>query len=258
MTSLAELQAAVQSSILKGDKKSLRHVNQPPRGGTQEAFGVYQDAHDMRHREFLANDFEILKLYLGDTEFAALSQAYCAAHPSRHANARWYGAQLPEFLARQQKYRAHAVLAEIAALERAINDVFDGADAKILTIADLAEVDPVFFSNLNFVIHPAVRRLSNRHNSSSIWAALKCEEEPPGPALLETPQQLLIYRQSLESRFRILGDEEAMAFDSAREGVTFGVICEMIAAMGDADTAVIRAANYLRSWFEAEAISELR
>jgi hypothetical protein len=75
---------------------------------------------------------------------------------------------------------------------------------------------------------------------------------------MSSPLQIMVWRQGSGARFRILGDEEAMAVDSAREGVTFGVICEMMAAFDDPDNAAIRAAGYLRGWIEAEIISSIR
>ncbi len=48
-----------------------------------------------------------------------------------------------------------------------------------------------------------------------------------------------------------------MALNGATEGLGFAVICEMIAVMGEPDTAAIRAATYLRQWIEDELVSEL-
>ncbi|MGQ0484169.1 MAG: hypothetical protein ACT4SY_02280 [Hyphomicrobiales bacterium] len=57
---------------------------------------------------------------------------------------------------------------------------------------------------------------------------------------------LLVWRQDGSSRFRLLGNEEAIAIDAATEGASFAVICGKIAAMNGSGTAALRAAGYLR------------
>jgi hypothetical protein len=46
-----------------------------------------------------------------------------------------------------------------------------------------------------------------------------------------------------------------MALDAMRDGVPFGVLCEMIAMMADPDSAAMRAATYLRSWIDSGIIA---
>ena len=102
-----------------------------------------------------------------------------------------------------------------------------------------------------------MHRFAVTTNVSSLWASLKCGETPPTPEDFASPTEIIVWRQGLGSRFRILGAEEAMAIDSAREGVPFSVICEMMAAFEDPDNAGLRAAGYLRGWIEAEIVSSV-
>ena len=143
-------------------------------------------------------------------------------------------------------------------VERALNDAFDGIDAPVCTMADVAAIDPAGFGGAIFVIAPTVHRFSVTTNVTSLWASLKCGETPPTPEDMAKETPLMVWRQSSGARFRILGEEEAMAIDCAREGLPFGVICEMIAAFDDPDGAALRAAGYLRGWIEAEIVSAIR
>ena len=45
---------------------------------------------------------------------------------------RWFSQGLPEFLRATAPYRDYPVLADLAALEKALNDAFDGADGAVL------------------------------------------------------------------------------------------------------------------------------
>lgn len=257
MTNLADLQRRIQQAVLeKAVADEL--VAAPPSGTRGDRLGVYRNAYGLRLTEFLAHDYEKLRTYLGDVRFREMAQRYIEAHPSDQPNARWFSRHLPEFLGASQHYIQKPEISELAWLERALNDAFDGPDEPICTMADLAAIDPEQFGNVSFVIASTVHRFAVTTNVSSLWSCLKCEEIPPHPEGMSTPLEIMVWRQASGARFRILGDEEAMAVDSARQGLPFGVICEMMAAFEDPDNAAIRAAGYLRGWIEAEIVSSVR
>jgi Putative DNA-binding domain len=251
---LADLQAAVQNCILTGAAiKPL--IKPPPDKECGKAIGVYQYAYFSRLTEFLRHDYAKVHAYLGDDLFAATARAYAEAHPSRHANARWFGQAFPEFLKADPKLCSYGVVHELAALERALNDAFDSADAPIMTMADLAMQNPETFGSLCFEINPSVRTVRLLYNTTSLWSALACEEEPPPPFLLTEPAEVKVWRQGGASRFRLFGAEEGMALSAAKSGVPFQVICEMLAMNNGDETVALTAATYLRGWIEAEAVS---
>ena len=259
MSDLAKLQARMQRAILgSGTVNAGQLVAAPPEGTKHDRLGVYCSAYRLRLTEFLTNDYEKLRIYLGDSRFREMAIAYIAAHPSDNPNARWFSRHLPEFLRDARHYRRHPEVAELALLERALNDAFDGPDTTTCTMTDISAIDPQRFGSAVFTIAPTVFRFAVTTNVTSLWASLKCGETPPDPEDVEVPLEILVWRQALGSRFRILGNEEAMAIDCARQGLTFGMICEMIAAYDDPEGAALRAAGYLRGWIEAEIISCIR
>jgi hypothetical protein len=233
-------------------------LKQPPRAGKAVMLGVYRHAYVARLEEFLANDHEKLRCYMGAAKFSAMARDYVATHPSDQPNARWYARHLPEFLATTLPYRKAPELSELAMLERALNDAFDAPEAPHKTFGDLAAVPPDAIAQAQIVIHPSVRTIAVQTNVTSLWSSIRCGEAPPHPYRLDEPQEVLVWRQGASSRFRLLGQEEAMALAQAREGVAFGVICEMIAMMEGPDSAAVRAAAYLRGWIEAELITDIR
>lgn len=256
-TKLAELQECIQGAVLGTGTGAGMLIKSPANGSAGARLDVYRNGYGLRLTEFLTNDHPKLSCYMGAVKFSGLARAYAAQYPSDNPNARWYSRHLAEFLRRTQPYSRYPELSELAELERALNDAFDAAEAPILAMADLAAIDPSEFGNIAFAISPSMRRFKVRTNVTSLWASLKCDETPPHPIGLEQDQEILVWRQGLASRFRMLGEEEAMAIDAAGTNVPFAVVCEMIATMGDADTAAFRAATYLRGWIEAEIISKL-
>jgi hypothetical protein len=254
---LADIQATIQSAVLGSGNAAAALLKQPESGTREARLDVYRHGYPLRLTEFLGNDHPKLSCYMGEVKFAALARAYIARHPSDTPNARWYSRHLGEFLRRTHPYSRKPELGELAELERALNEAFDAPDAPCITMLDLAAVDPDLFGNASFEISPSLRRFKVRTNVTSLWSSLKCDEPPPHPIGLDQDQELLVWRQGSASRFRMLGDEEAMALDAAGHGISFAVICEMIATMDDPDTAAFRAATYLRGWIEAEIIARL-
>jgi hypothetical protein len=258
MTSLADIQKTVLSDILRRTGEALPLLATPPRGSKDDAFAVYRSAYGLRLVGFLENDFGMLRKYLGAVAFEAMARAYIAAYPSDQPNARWFSRHLPEFLTGYSPFANKPEVAELAALENACNDAFDAPDLASCTMQDLAALDPSRFAEIQFSIHPSVRRLAVTTNVTSLWSALKCDEPPPAAHEIEETRTVLVWRQNFAPRFRILGAEEDMAFGAAGDGLNFGHICEMVATMEGADDAAARAASYLRGWLEAGVISELR
>jgi len=254
---LADLQREMQDAVLRNSAADGL-IAAPPRGSRDDRLDVYRNAYGLRLTEFLAHDYEKLRTYLGDVRFKEMAVHYIAAHPSDQPNARWFSRHLPEFLASSRHYCSQPELSELARLERALSDAFDGPDENVCTMADLGAVDPELFGSISFSIASTVHRFAATTNVSSLWSSLKSDEIPPRPEPISKPMEIMVWRQGSGARFRSLGDEEAMAIDSAREGVNFAVICEMIAAFEDPDGAAMRAAGYLRGWIEGEIVSSIR
>ena len=60
-------------------------------------------------------------------------------------------------------------MAEIADLEKALADAFDGPDAAPLTIEALAALAPEAWPQLTLKPHPTAIRLTFRTNAAEIW-----------------------------------------------------------------------------------------
>lgn len=208
----------------------------------------------VRLGQFLRGDYPRLHAYLGEVRFAQLVQACTDAYPSDTPSERWYSRHLPGFLAGCASFRRHPELAELARLENALAEAFAAPESPAIAMQDVARIPPEQLGRTTFALAPTVRRFPVSTNVTTIWAALRCEERPPFPIDLQAPLQVMVWRQSLGSRFRILGDEEAAAIDAMAKGSTFAEICGSIARFGGHEDAPARAASYLRGWVEAEII----
>jgi hypothetical protein len=256
MSELARLQVDFQRGILSGDGKVLDEILDSPKEQREVLFGVYRHAYGSRLVEALRHDHPLLQLYLGDEIFDAMGQAYVAATPSHHPNLRWFSQALPDFLKDTEPYSNHPVIADLAALEKALNDAFDAADAPVLTPADMAGFAPEVWSTLQFKPHPSSRRLDVSTNAAATWLALKNDDTPPDAH--DEAARLLVWRQDVTPMFREIAPEEAMMWDEAANGIPFGVLCTVLATFDDPDGAAARAAGYLHGWVTAGLLTGVR
>ena len=183
--------------------------------------------------QYLAIDYGVLRRYLGEVRFNALTSDCIAANPSRNLNASAYSARLPERIA--SFHKASSELAELAELERALRDAFEATETQALS------PDSLLPERLR--LHPSVHLISFTQNTLSIWSGLKCDEPPPRPYTLDTPQHVLVWRHNGQPRMRILGDDEHGLLDSIRTRFCF--------VAGDETSEL-----YLRGWLETEVLAE--
>ena len=187
MKSLKEIQDEFQRGILAGDDAILAEVNDSGKEERKVLFGVYRNAYVARLAEILGEDYEQIHAYLGDRAFANLVRAYIAGNPSDQRSARWFGRHMPAFIAKSRTFADHPEVAELAALEKAFADAFDGPDAEPLRLSELAELPADAWPGLVFEPHPAAIRLTFATNAAEIWTALKNETAPPKPTRLPEP-----------------------------------------------------------------------
>lgn len=250
-----DFQDRFQRAILKGDDEILGHIPDSPRETKYNLLGVYRDAYVLRLIDVVGNDHELLRSYLGDDAFNEMARAYIASQPSHHPNARWFSKGVPDFLKANEPYSRHKIVGELASLEKALNDVFDGADAPVIQMSDLVAIPPQDWGRLSFVTHPTVTRLNAYTNVAAIWTALKAENEPPAAATSEEPTCIVVWRHEMTPMFREMTAEEAMMWEEAAKGARFDNLCELIAFYEDAAGAPARAASYLKGWLEAGMLS---
>ena len=197
----------------------------------------------------MRNDHELLHLYLGDEMFDEMGHAYVKARPSEHPNLRWFSQALPEFLETAEPYCDHPVLSDLAALEKALNDAFDAAEAPVLELTAMAAFAPEAWPDLKF--RPAPQRgadsIFRPTPPRSGWRSRTTKRRRMQPRW-KIPSRLLIWRQDVTPMFRELPTEEAMMWDEAANGIPFGVLCEMLATYDDPDSAAARGAGYLHGW----------
>jgi hypothetical protein len=246
MTTLAQLQRHFQAHVLHGDERMLTLVI-----GTQDVpaatrLSIYSEGYRLRLVDALASNVPRLQQWLGEEEFAELAHRYIESCPSSYRSIRWFGDQLAQSL--EHWHADEPWLAELARWEWSIAAAFDGGDAPVLGEAALGALAPEAWPGLTLQFHPSMHCLRMRTNAPALCKALADESTPPAPAMLDSPQSWLIWRQALTTQFRSMGESEAATLELMRAGATFEAMCTLLCDWHDADRVALLAAGTLRQW----------
>jgi len=143
---------------------------------------IYRNAYQIRLKQALETDHEMLGIYLGDELFELMATGYIAAHPSSFTSLRHFGDRLPEYLKQAEPFYAHPIASELAFFERRLLDVFDAPDSQRVPLSALREIPPGDWPNMKLRFHPSTRLFAAGWNSIESWKALprNCRETHTG------------------------------------------------------------------------------
>lgn len=107
-----------------------------------ERLDVYHGMYLLRMEEALASDYPALKHFLGDEGFFDLVRDYVQVYPSRSFSLNPLGYHLPEFVKTATGLKRPDFCHELARLELAVAQAFDGPETARLGEAAIAAVPP--------------------------------------------------------------------------------------------------------------------
>ncbi len=260
-TLLADQQRGLQRSIVEGcDAPGLLRAGQ----GRDPLLQVYRHAYAARLASALRDNFGVLPRVMGDDAFDALAAGYIAAHPSRRPSIRWFGDCLVDFMSTHLALVPHPALVDLARMEWALRAAFDAADGSPLGAEALAGVAPANWPRLRFSPLASVQLLTMNWAIEPVWRAIQSAEPGEEPTLPEPERHvhaLLVWRQGLDNRWRILEPVDAELLSAALAGQPFAALCETAAErVGEAQAAQVTATALAR-WladglFEAFVIQQ--
>lgn len=233
-----------------------------------ERLRVYQYAYTARIAGVLVHDYPKLACLAGDDVLRSWTADYLRAHRPSSFSLREVGAHLAQWLVEGDaahrdtghddtdsapRTSGHRVglLADLARLERARTEVFDGPDATALSRDDLASMDPAEFPSLRLQLVPSSRVVTIATNADDVWDAIENEAALPDVHEEDTPPRvILVWRRDLTVLHRTLEPDEARIVPTMVEGTTFGAACELL----DEATAAERAIELLVRWLDAQIL----
>ena len=269
---------------------------------------VYEYAYIVRIASVLVADYPKLAHLVGEPELRSWTAGYLRAYPPSSFTLREVGAHLarwilesanernarriardddprlshdddprrlshdddPRRTARDDDPPAPRLLADLARLERARIEVFDGPDATALSRDDLATMGPEDFPSLPLRLIPSSRVVTLETTADDVWDAIENDGQNDGQNGGQNDGQnggqndgqssdethaehrvVLVWRRDLKVFHRTLDADEARIVPAMIAGTTFGGACELL----DEATAAERAIELLVRWLDAQILT---
>ena len=246
MHSLPELQRAFKHAVMQYQPgaENLPAIH----GYLSGRIEIYGEAYKARLLEALKTNFPALHRVLGDDAFRELAHRFIDESPSAYRSIRWFGRELEAFASGDKTLLPHPALLDLLKMDWALGIAFDAADAVPVTESDLQHVAPQDWATLGFAFHPSLTLLKLDWAVEPIWRAVIKDENSETPEPMADSHYLLVWRQELEAKWRIVDEHEALALNMLGMGRNFGELCEYLATEGDEAKAVVTAAGLLKRW----------
>jgi hypothetical protein len=227
-----------------------------------ERLEIYNRQYWFRVLGALGEDFTALRAVVGGKAFEGLSIAYLTAHPSRSFSMRNLGSRLAEWLAANWQWagRRQRLAVDVARIEWAFVEAFDGAERTPLTLDQITTLDGgsrlglqphLRLLALSYVADDLVLALQDRQKRDTSEAGLEHDSGPEEPAKLprlrRRPTWLAAHRVDLQVYYRRLKREEFLTLEGIREGLPLADALE--AGFKDSQTAEARRPKQVREWF---------
>ena len=177
-TSLAQQQNTLQEAIMKPEKGNstpsawIREKDDFP---AEKQLGVYVNAYRWRLFDVVAEDYPVLKAYLGKERFNTLINDFISAVAPQHFNIARYATHLPEFMRGHSGDDAFAY--ELCVLETAIAQLADAPETDALAPEQLAGMTPELLMESRLAPRQALQLFAFSHPVNGYYKAVM-EEEP--------------------------------------------------------------------------------
>lgn len=195
----------------------------------QRGLGIYAHAYRARLLDTLADAYPSVRAMMGAGPFEAAALAHIAAQPPTTRSLRWYGDRFSEHLARH--HTEQPGYAELARLDWALRQAFDGPDAEVLEAATLSLLPPETWATVRLQLVPTTQLHALRGNTVAVWQALNAEEPPPAWDTTAAQLDWLIWRKGLQPHFRSVSPLEATLLRAMLEGHAFADCCARAESM---------------------------
>jgi hypothetical protein len=203
---------------------------------------------------------------LGQRAFRRLSRAYLIEYPSRSFTLRDLGSRLEDWLRGNPQHGGtrYELALDMARLEWAHIEAFDGAAENVLGPGDLLELGPDFRAGLQPYIrllalqYPVdklriqVNRASDERGAASN-AALKQKHRSVTRAIRSKPEQIFLAVHRLDDTvyYRRLNAEEYLLLIALRNGLAVGRAIRF--ALRNSSASIEEQRSRLETWFSAWA-----
>ena len=193
ITPLSDAQSVMQGAILSGDdSKPDEWVRAKADFAPAKQLAVYVNAYRYRLYDVTAEDYPVLKYYLGKVKFEQLLNDFVNSTHSEHFNVGHFATKLPRFLAEHNAYDSFAL--ELCILETALSQLADSEETIPLETAHLEGMTAETLMQSKLFPREALELLSFNHPVNDYYLAVM--EEKTIPPVTYAKTYLAVFRHN--------------------------------------------------------------
>ncbi len=206
--------------------RSVEAVVEPSQSlSSEERLGIYSSMYFSRLFEVLEKDFAATRDVVGVDDFRRLSAEYVIRHPPYHYSLNRLGESFAKFLRDEADDCPHrAFAAEVASLERVIEEIFDAPEAPGLDVDALLAISPEDWGDARFRLIPASRLCAFEHPVNAFFEARRRGK------LLDVPRPeaswLAVFRRDFRTWRLPLAEDRYRLLAAIAEGKVLGEAIE--------------------------------
>lgn len=225
----------------------LEEVVEPSKSLTAiERLEIYAGMYHCRLVDVLVEDYRMVRHVLGADRFADVAAAYVDAHPSTHYSLSMLGRDFPQYLRDEAPEIPHRKLvAEVARLERSIEEVFAATRAPALDVDALLAVPQERWATLRFRMVPALRLHAFQYPVNDFYQAFRenrAVDVPPAAC-----SWLAVFRRDYKVWRLPLTEPQHALLEALRQDLPLGAALEAVLELPATEPETLLAA--LREWF---------
>lgn len=249
------VRSAPARKLLPRAAKNLAGVVLPSKRLTSvERLDIYAHMYYARLLEVMEAEYPTTLHILGREPFFGACREFLRRHPSRSRTLNALSEKFPAFLAKHLP-RGHrsGLAADVARIERAMEDVFDAPRAEPLTAAELSAIGGSGWERLRLRVNPALRFLELRYPANDYMNAVRAKGSPRIPR--PKPGCVIVFRRGFQVFRRDQDPAQYRLLRALAAGKTLGQ--SVRAAIAKRKGRAEHVAGTLGSWFKDWAASSL-
>jgi hypothetical protein len=213
-------------------------------GDVERRWAIYSSGYVARLVEALENDYPAVRRILGEGPFGSLVARYLRRFPPRSFDIGRAGERLPGFLEGDPLSADLPFLPDLARFEWSLAEAFVAADSVPLAWSDVAALGPEAVADARFRLRPGATLVRSSWPLLALWAAKDLADEDVDVPLEPAPFTVLVYRDGLEVRRRLVGEADAGFLEAASTGLRLSDLLSEASGTAEAAELVER----FRAW----------
>jgi hypothetical protein len=235
------------SKILPYTKENLENLVRPSKQlSSLERLSIYRNMYFSRLIEVMAEEFPTVQHLLSKELFGTIVTAYVSRYPSTHYSLTRLGSGFPAYLADVTiDLPEHEFAADVAMVERAMEDVFDAPLAEPIHVEDLEAIPIKRWGDIHLQTIPALRLLQLQYPVNTYITAVreKYQTNVPPP----TPAYVAVYRHNYRVWRVDLDAQRFVLLSALQRGERLGAALELCAELPGVDA--VELTGEIGAWF---------